>query len=198
MSWEDALRRMLPPTEGFLPHTTSPYGAIRDVGTSPHRGVDANYNVGPNGQQGINLRHPALRSPVDGIVTNAGEGTAGRIAIRDADDATHASAIRQHRRSGCRGADGRYDGQYGGAQGIRGERRSSSSLSGARSRRTTSRPPGVLGATRIAHPKSAGLRCGASALPSRRGTRTCNPPPRCAGSEDDACRKIGSIRFQFG
>lgn len=89
MSWEDALRRMLPPTEGFLPHTTSPYGAIRDVGTSPHRGVDANYNVGPNGQQGINLRHPALRSPVDGIVTNAGEGTAGRIAIRDADGVSH-------------------------------------------------------------------------------------------------------------
>lgn len=89
MSWEDALRRMLPPTDGFQPHTTSPYGAIRDVGTSPHRGVDANYNVGPSGQQRINLRHPALRSPVDGVVTNAGEGTAGRIAIRDADGVSH-------------------------------------------------------------------------------------------------------------
>ncbi len=89
MSWEDALRRMLPPTLGFQPHTTSRYGAIRDVGTSPHGGVDANYRVGPNGQQGINLRHPALRSPVDGIVTNAGEGSAGRIAIRDADGASH-------------------------------------------------------------------------------------------------------------
>jgi len=89
MSWEDALRRMLPPAEGFQPHTTSPYGAIRKHGTSPHRGVDGNYNVGPNGQQRINLRHPALRSPVDGIVTNAGEGSAGRIAIRDADGVSH-------------------------------------------------------------------------------------------------------------
>ncbi|MEY9186313.1 murein DD-endopeptidase MepM/ murein hydrolase activator NlpD [Bradyrhizobium sp. USDA 313] len=89
MSWEDALRRMLPPTDGFQPHTSSPYGAIRNVGTSLHRGVDANYNVGPNGQQRVNLRHPALRSPVDGIVTNAGEGSAGRIAIRDADGVSH-------------------------------------------------------------------------------------------------------------
>jgi murein DD-endopeptidase MepM/ murein hydrolase activator NlpD len=89
MSWEDAPRRMLPPTDGFQPHTSSPYGAIRKYGTSPHGGVDGNYYVGPNGQQGINLRHPALRSPVDGIVTNAGEGTAGRIAIRDADGVSH-------------------------------------------------------------------------------------------------------------
>ncbi|WP_082847885.1 M23 family metallopeptidase [Bradyrhizobium sp. DOA9] len=89
MSWEDALRRMLPPADGFQPHTTSPYGALRNVGTSPHRGVDANYNVGPNGQQRVNLRHPALRSPVDGIVTNAGEGSSGRIAIRDADGVSH-------------------------------------------------------------------------------------------------------------
>jgi hypothetical protein len=80
---------MLPPADGFQPHTTSPYGAIRGVGTSPHRGVDANYHVGPNGQQGLNLRHPALRSPIDGIVTNAGEGSAGRIAIRDADGVSH-------------------------------------------------------------------------------------------------------------
>jgi hypothetical protein len=35
MSWEDALPRMLPPTDGFQPHTTSQYGAIRDVGTMP-------------------------------------------------------------------------------------------------------------------------------------------------------------------
>lgn len=89
MSWEDALRRMLPPADGFQPHTTSPYGAIRKRGTSPHRGVDANYHVGPSGQQRINLRHPALQSPIDGVVTNAGEGSAGRIAIRDADGVSH-------------------------------------------------------------------------------------------------------------
>ncbi|WP_456623837.1 MULTISPECIES: M23 family metallopeptidase [unclassified Bradyrhizobium] len=51
--------------------------------------MDANYYVGPNGQQRINLRHPAFRSPVDGIVTNADEGSAGRIAIRDADGVSH-------------------------------------------------------------------------------------------------------------
>jgi len=58
-------------------------------GNVTHRGVDANYNVGPNGQAGINLQHPAVRAPVDGIVTNAGEGTAGRIAIRDANGLSH-------------------------------------------------------------------------------------------------------------
>ncbi|WP_196236069.1 M23 family metallopeptidase [Bradyrhizobium japonicum] len=97
MSWQEALRRMLPPIAGFEPHTTSPYDAIRDRGTSPHRGVDGNYNVGPNGQRGINLKHPALRSPVDGIVTNAGEGTAGRIAIRDANGFSH-ELLHTHRR----------------------------------------------------------------------------------------------------
>jgi Peptidase family M23 len=33
--------------------------------------------------------HPAVRSPIAGIVTNAGEGTAGRIAIRDTNGFTH-------------------------------------------------------------------------------------------------------------
>lgn len=97
MSWHDALRRMLPPLAGFEPHTTSPYNAIRDRGTSPHQGVDGNYNVGPNGQRGINLKHPVLRSPVDGIVTNAGEGTAGRIAIRDPNGISH-ELLHTHRR----------------------------------------------------------------------------------------------------
>lgn len=97
MSWKDALRRMLPPIDGFQPHTTSPFGAIRDEGTSPHRGVDGNYNVGENGQQRINLRHPPLRSPVDGVVTNAGEGAVGRIAIRDVDGVSH-ELLHTHRR----------------------------------------------------------------------------------------------------
>ena len=55
--------------------------------TKPHRGVDFNYNV--PGQSGINLTHPALHSPVDGIVTNAGQGRYGRIAIRDKDGNIH-------------------------------------------------------------------------------------------------------------
>ncbi|MES2192934.1 MAG: M23 family metallopeptidase [Pseudomonadota bacterium] len=99
MSWEDVMRRVLPPIGGLSPHPTSAYGATnRPRGsTNPHRGVDFNYNVGPNGQRGINLQHPALRSPVDGIVTNAGQGTAGRIAIRDADGRSH-GILHTHKR----------------------------------------------------------------------------------------------------
>jgi hypothetical protein len=39
--------------------------------------------------KGINLTHPALRSPVSGIVTRAGEGQYGTIAIRDANGFSH-------------------------------------------------------------------------------------------------------------
>lgn len=52
MSWEDMMRRILPPTEGISPHVTSRYGERfnRPEGSSnPHGGVDFNYNVGPNG-----------------------------------------------------------------------------------------------------------------------------------------------------
>jgi len=59
------------------------------MGPSPHRGVDFNYYVGPNGQSGINLLYAALRSPVTGVVENTGEGTVGRIAIRDANGFLH-------------------------------------------------------------------------------------------------------------
>ena len=91
MSWEDIMRRVLPPAGGISPHTTSAYGATnRPPGsTNPHRGDDFNYNVGPNGQRGINLQHPALRAPVDGVVENAGEGNFGRIAIRDKNGFLH-------------------------------------------------------------------------------------------------------------
>jgi hypothetical protein len=91
MSWQDIRQRVLPPVGGVLPHDTSRYGATnRPRGsTNPHRGVDFNYDVGPGGQKGINLTHPALRSPVTGIVTNAGEGTAGTIAITDANGFVH-------------------------------------------------------------------------------------------------------------
>jgi len=91
MSWEDIRRRVLPPIGGVLPHDTSSYGATNRPprSTNPHRGVDFNYDVGPGGQKGINLTHPALYSPVAGIVTNAGQGTAGRIAVRDANGYSH-------------------------------------------------------------------------------------------------------------
>lgn len=92
MSWENMMRRILLPTEGISPHATSRYGERfdRPEGSSnPHGGVDFNYNVGPNGQRGINLQNPALRSPVDGVVENAGGGTVGKIAIRDKNGLLH-------------------------------------------------------------------------------------------------------------
>jgi murein DD-endopeptidase MepM/ murein hydrolase activator NlpD len=90
MSWEDIMRRVLPPTNGVPPHITSRYGATTDRplgSTNPHRGVDFNYFGGQFAK--LNLSHPALRSPVTGVVENAGEGTLGRIAIRDANGFLH-------------------------------------------------------------------------------------------------------------
>ncbi|MCK1475529.1 M23 family metallopeptidase [Bradyrhizobium sp. 197] len=192
---------MLPPTDGFQPHTTSPYGAIRDVGTSPHRGVDANYNVGPNGQQRINLRHPALRSPVDGIVTNAGEGTAGRIAIRDADGVSH-DLLHTHRQYVSIG-DRVVAGQMVGAMGNMGVREKY-----------------VEGGDHHLHYQlidDAGHRLDPQAFWNQRELPAPSPPAyvpehqrylqdadfvpvtraeECAGSEENACRTIGSIRFQ--
>src|SRR5262249_12103012 len=94
MSWQDIMRRMLQPTEvgrtTFEPHLTSGWGLRLVKGkVENHRAADFNYNVGPNGQTGINLQHPTLRSPVSGIVTNAGEGRYGTIAIRDANGFSH-------------------------------------------------------------------------------------------------------------
>jgi murein DD-endopeptidase MepM/ murein hydrolase activator NlpD len=89
MSWEDIMRRVLPPAGGVSPHTTSAYGATnRPPGsTNPHRGVDFNYIGGK--YAGLNLSYPALRAPVDGVVENAGEGNVGRIAIRDKNGFLH-------------------------------------------------------------------------------------------------------------
>jgi murein DD-endopeptidase MepM/ murein hydrolase activator NlpD len=90
MSWQDIMRRVLSPTGGIEPHITSRYGEVegRPPGsTKPHRGVDFNYDV--PGQNGINLANPALRSPVTGIVTQAGEGKYGTIAIRDPNGFSH-------------------------------------------------------------------------------------------------------------
>lgn len=113
MSWNDIMRRMLTPIGGFEPHTTSPFGAIREgKGTSPHVGVDTNYNVG---QHGINLTNPAVRSPVDGVVTNGGEGSFGRISIRDKNGNLHdlLHTHRQHVRIGDPVAAGQIIGSMG-------------------------------------------------------------------------------------
>ena len=56
MSWQDIMRRVLPPIAGVPPHTTSVYGATdRPPGSSnPHGGVDFDYKV--PGQRGSILR----------------------------------------------------------------------------------------------------------------------------------------------
>jgi hypothetical protein len=87
MSWQDIRQRMLPLVGGVSPHDTSAYGAKRSKGTSPHVGIDSNYVGGRHAR--LNLSHPAIYSPVAGIVTNAGAGTVGRIAIKDASGFTH-------------------------------------------------------------------------------------------------------------
>jgi len=77
------MQRVLQPIGGLSPQITDAgaYGAVngrKPPSSIPHGGVDFNY---PVGQTRINLTHPALRSPVAGIVTDAEEGAYGRIAI---------------------------------------------------------------------------------------------------------------------
>jgi len=95
MSWEQAIRRMLQPvTDGsnvtHFSHMTSPpgprwresWGRMQD-----HQGADANY-VGGQALP-LNRSYPALRSPVTGVVTQAGGGGYGTIAIQDKDGRSH-------------------------------------------------------------------------------------------------------------
>lgn len=83
MSFGNAMNTILPSINGILPHVTGNYGEIRPNG--PHGGVDINY-IG--GQSGVNLTHPVIHSPVDGVVTYAG-GKYGTIEIRDAQGNSH-------------------------------------------------------------------------------------------------------------
>jgi murein DD-endopeptidase MepM/ murein hydrolase activator NlpD len=95
VSWNDIMRRVLPPIRdeelrwNVKPHVTSSYGDTnRPKGsTNPHRGVDFNY-VGEQASE-FNEGYPTIRSPVDGTVTNAGQGNYGTIAIRDANGFSH-------------------------------------------------------------------------------------------------------------
>jgi hypothetical protein len=95
MSRNDVMQRVLPTMKDektkstYPPHTTSAFGSTnRPKGsTNPHTGVDFNY-VGCQ-EARVNTSHPALRSPVTGVVTNAGQGDYGTIAIRDSDGFSH-------------------------------------------------------------------------------------------------------------
>jgi Peptidase family M23 len=92
MSWRDIMQRVLPPNGAASPAITraGSYGAREGrtpPSSIPHGGIDFNY---PGGQTGINLTHPALRSPVSGIVTTKPrQGTVGKIAIRDKNGLSH-------------------------------------------------------------------------------------------------------------
>ncbi|WP_170323242.1 M23 family metallopeptidase [Bradyrhizobium sp. STM 3809] len=52
-----------------------------------HQGADGNYEGGQT--LPLNRSYPALRSPVSGVVTRAGEGGYGTIAIQDKDGVSH-------------------------------------------------------------------------------------------------------------
>lgn len=93
MSWDDTLRRMLPPIGGAPPHITGPagmFGAGEAEGrgprsSRPHKGVDANYF---GGQNALNKSHPILHAPVDGEILFSG-GNSGTISIRDNNGFVH-------------------------------------------------------------------------------------------------------------
>lgn len=95
MSWNDIMRRVLPPVwdenrKAYIPpNITSPYGATdRPKGSSnPHGGVDFNYFGGRDSR--FNKSNPAIRSPVSGVIENAGQGDYGTITIRDANGFLH-------------------------------------------------------------------------------------------------------------
>ena len=83
VTFEDALRVMLPPQAGRAPHITGHYGERR--GERTHAGTDFNY---AGGQTGINREHPVVHSPVAGVVTFSG-GDFGTVKIRDARGHSH-------------------------------------------------------------------------------------------------------------
>jgi hypothetical protein len=104
MSWNDIMRRVLPPIRdaqrqwNVTPYVKSPYGDTNGPpgSSNPHTGVDFNY-IGHDAAT-FNQSHPALRAPVTGVVTQAGEGKYGTIGIRDANGLLH-QILHTHSRS---------------------------------------------------------------------------------------------------
>ncbi|MBS1942469.1 MAG: peptidoglycan DD-metalloendopeptidase family protein, partial [Bacteroidetes bacterium] len=82
--FQAAMNTILPGQNGITPHITGHYGEHRGA-KGPHGGVDFNY-VG--GQNGLNLRHPQVHSPVSGVVEVTG-GQYGTVGIRDKDGNLH-------------------------------------------------------------------------------------------------------------
>jgi putative chitinase len=78
------MNTILPSQNGITPHITGTYGEVR--GAKVHKGIDFNYNI--PGQKGINLEHPNVQSPVEGVVTFSG-GKYGTVKIRTDDGHSH-------------------------------------------------------------------------------------------------------------
>lgn len=74
---------MLPPVGTIRAHLTGTFDEMR--GSTRHGAVDFNY-IG--GQNGINLQHPAVRTPIDGEVTFSG-GQYGTVKIEDSNGYSH-------------------------------------------------------------------------------------------------------------
>ena len=87
-SFDDVMRTMLPQQNGVAAHMTSDFGHRTLNGRAEdHGGVDFNY-VG--GQNGVNLRHPTVHSPVSGtVIFGAGQGSYGTVKIRDDQGKVH-------------------------------------------------------------------------------------------------------------
>ncbi len=80
------MKSILPPAGQLDAYETSGFGVPRRVRSSPHGGIDFNYNV--PGQAGLNLKHPNVYSSIDGQVESVG-GRYGKVSIRDANGFLH-------------------------------------------------------------------------------------------------------------
>ncbi len=94
---QELLELILPPQDGYRPHITSRFASTNRPprSTNPHRGLDANYYLGPkaNPQSGLNLDHPTVQSPVAGDIEEI-EPSLGRIVIREKDPAGNYTGYR--------------------------------------------------------------------------------------------------------
>ncbi|WP_148096718.1 FG-GAP-like repeat-containing protein, partial [Aphanothece sacrum] len=88
LTFNDVMNIILPAKDGNVPNITKPkghFGSIRSDG-SKHRGIDFNYqNVGQNG---INLEHPTVYSPVAGTVKSTNDKS-GFVSITDENNIEH-------------------------------------------------------------------------------------------------------------
>lgn len=100
-NFQNALDHILPPKiingKTYKPDITTSNNIRQDfyaprTGRSNHGGVDINYHHesgSPIGQNGINLQHPNIGSPVSGTIKDIDRERFGKITILDANGNTH-------------------------------------------------------------------------------------------------------------